>query len=117
MYVFGAKKRVHIPMGSEDIYLTIREPTTEEMLTFMKERFEVVGKDVKENQMGASINFVNKILVDVEGMGFIDDKEENQILTNKTKDWKDKIPAYFKRMVAFMYEGASGATLEEAKPT
>jgi len=117
MYVFGANKRVHIPMGSEDIYLTIREPTTEEMLTYMKERYEVVGKDVKENQMGASINLVNKILVGVEGVGFVDGKGKTQTLTNKVENWKDKIPAYFKRMIGFMYEGASGATLEEAKPT
>jgi len=117
VYVVGENKRFFIPLGSEKIYLTVRDPKTEEHVAFMNERYAIVGKDVRENLMGASVRFIDKILVDVEGIGYKNGTGDVHKLTNKVKDWKDKVPAYFKRTIATVFETAAGAVLEEAKPT
>jgi hypothetical protein len=115
-YIIGQPKCVTVEFAGEKILFEIKDPTSDQIIKYLNDRMPVVGGKVTSNLIGAAIELVDKILVDVQGLQVLEDGKAVD-LNNKTEGWLAKIPAHFKKAIAAKFDENTSELVQEAKPT
>jgi len=117
MLILGKDMRVHYPYAGHDIYITLRHPTTEEHVEYLSNRTVYEDGQIKTNNAKSAVKLLDKIMVDVEGLGYIDEKGADQPLTKDVPGWQQKVPANIKSRLAMLFDEGSAQVVTEGKPT
>ncbi len=114
--------RISIPVGDEEVVLICRKPTTDEVNHFLSSRFVARGRKVQQNFVEERVKFVDKVLVNVENVGYENAQGEMVPLTAQTplsdedkahaakllgckvESWKDLINVAWKCAAAMRFE-------------
>jgi hypothetical protein len=114
--------RIPIPVGDEEVVLICRKPTTEEMNNFLSSRFVAKGRKVQQNFVEERVKLIDKILVNIENVGYENAQGEMVPLTAQTQlsdedkahaaallgckvgSWKDLINVNWKCAAAMRFE-------------
>lgn len=123
MVTIGRTVKVKVQVeGGETVVLVCRRPTAPELSKFLGARFEHKGRKVKSKLYPAREEFIDKILVDVEGAQFeradgstlplnravelsdADKAHWSGICGTQVEGWKDLIPASWKSSAAMTFE-------------
>jgi len=97
----------------ENPILVLRQPTSDELRTFLSSRFKRKGT-AGDSLMEARLKFVDELLV---GCKQIEVKEAGNVvpLTPELPNWKGRIPANWKTSVALHFEEKEAFTPEDEK--
>ncbi len=115
-YIVGRPKLVAVEFAGDTVYFKLREPTTKESMEYLNDRMPLVGGKLKSNITEAGLEFIDKILEDVEGIELVDEKDKVVALNNQVKDWKSKIPVHLKSAVATKFHDLNAEMVTRAKP-
>ncbi len=115
-YVIGQPKLIAVEFAGENIYFKLREPTTKETMDYLNDRMPMVAGKITSNITQAGLEFVDKILEDVEGLEYVE-KGKNVILNNQVKNWKSMIPPHLKSAVATKFHDVNAEMVQGARPT
>lgn len=119
--------RIIVPAGGEDVVLVCRQPTGKEMSKFLSSRYIQERNKVKTRLYEARQEFIDKLLVDVENVTYLNAAGESVVLSKdivlseeeratwavsldikpSEVDWKALIPLNWKSSAAMYFEDSA----------
>lgn len=119
---FQKSIRIGVVVGDETVTFICRQPTGAETSRFLSDRFVQKGRKITNRQSEARIDFINRILIDVENAAYetaageivplnarvtLTDEDRAYaaaILGSEVRDWKDLVNASWKATAAMRFE-------------
>lgn len=102
-------------MGEANPTLIFREPTPQELRSFLKSRFIRKGSKVDDQTLEAREKFADMLLIGCENVEIQNGSEGPQPLTPQVADWKAKIPVNWKTSCAIRFEERETVSPEDEK--